>query len=772
MGERERASVVVVNDDPIQLRTISAILEKDGWNVIACEGAELALKIIDEQGPPDVIITDLHMPGIDGWRFCRLLRSPEYPQLNQIPILVISATFSGTDTHQVTIDLGANAFLEAPFKASVLKNYVKSLLAGKSPAFKKRVLIVESDSEQMRRLIRSFENNGYIVDVAGSLDEGRNHFKRNLPNVAVINYNLPDGKGDDLLKDIKNPDSMVIAILTTEDPSPGLALKFIREGADAYVHKPFEPEYLIDLCEKAYRERSLLRIEDILEDRTRKLSESESKFRSLFENCRDAIYISTKDGEIIDVNQAALNLFGYTKEEMLRLNVKDLLYTCPDGKSQDRRNTSEERKAESYYEDKLRKKDGSVIDCLISSSPCYNYDGTVIGYQGIIRDITLRKKMQSELLKIQKLESIGILAGGIAHDFNNILTAVLGNLSLAKIYAKSDERILEKLVEAEKASLRAKGLTQQLLTFSKGGEPVKKVVSLKGLLTDSSKFAPIDHNVSCKLTIPHDTWLVNIDEAQMGQVFNNIITNADQAMPAGGIIDINVENVNIEGDELTQIESGKYVKITFKDHGVGISKEDLHKIFDPYYTTKQEGCGLGLSSAYSIVKNHGGYITVESEPGRGSVFHVFLPAVEIEESRRETRMLVPERGAGKILIMDDEEIVRDIVENMLKYIGYRVVTANDGIEAIERYREAKELGEPFDAIIMDLTIPGGVGGKEAIKKIREFDPDVKSIVSSGYSNDPIMSHYEEYGFKGVISKPYRIEELSEVLYRVISGDPE
>jgi CheY-like chemotaxis protein len=383
--------------------------------------------------------------------------------------------------------------------------------------------------------------------------------------------------------------------------------------------------------------------------------------------------------------------------------------------------------------------------------------------------------MEQELQKIQKLESIGILAGGIAHDFNNILTAILGNISLAKMEANPKDEIYERLVEAEKASLQAKNLTQQLLTFSKGGAPIKKTESITEVIKDSAEFALRGSNVKCEFFIPNDIWPVEVDKGQISQVISNLIINADQAMPEGGIIKVRVENVAPVGAvrpcqpvaELP-IKDGKYVKIEIEDDGIGIPKEHLPKIFDPYFTTKQKGSGLGLATSYSIIKRHDGYIAVESELGVGTTFYIYLPASSkqiLTKKDAEERLIL---SKGRILVMDDEEVVRDVAGIMLKRIGYDVEFADDGAEALELYKKAEESGQPFDAVIVDLTIQGGMGGEQMIKKLLEIDPNVKAIVSSGYSTDAIMSNFKQYGFSGVVTKPYRIAELSETLYKVLT----
>lgn len=388
-----------------------------------------------------------------------------------------------------------------------------------------------------------------------------------------------------------------------------------------------------------------------------------------------------------------------------------------------------------------------------------------------VRDITERKQMEAEIQKAQKLESLGILAGGIAHDFNNIFTAIIGNISLAKMYAKPGLEMYDILTEVEKASLRAKNLTTQLLTFSKGGTPVKKLASVTKLIRDSANFALSGSNVRCEISMPDDLWPVEVDKGQISQVIHHLIINAQQAMPQGGIIRLKAENIAVGKGHYLPLNEGKYIKISLEDEGIGIPQEHLSKIFDPYFTTKQEGSGIGLATAYSIIKNHEGYITAESKLGVGTTFHIYLPASEEKIQLIKDTLTVSPVGSGRgnILVMDDDEIVRIVVDRMLGQCGYEAEFAEDGKEAIELYKKAKESGAPFDAVIIDLVIPAGMGGKEAIQKLLELDPDIKAIVSSGYSDDPVMSNYKEYGFKGALAKPYEITDLRQMLHNVTAG---
>jgi signal transduction histidine kinase/CheY-like chemotaxis protein len=390
-----------------------------------------------------------------------------------------------------------------------------------------------------------------------------------------------------------------------------------------------------------------------------------------------------------------------------------------------------------------------------------------IGQVTTITALQSRITEWNEMLRTQKLESLGVLAGGIAHDFNNILTAIMGNISLIKMGVSPGEKIFARLSAAEKASMRAVDLTQQLLTFSKGGAPVKKTTSVSDLIRDSASFALRGSNVNCEFRFPEEVLPAEVDEGQISQVINNLVINANQAMPEGGTIKISAEIISPGEEQRTSLPDENYVMITIEDHGTGISKEHLNNIFDPFFTTKQKGSGLGLAVSYSIIKNHDGCIDVESELGKGTVFRIYLPSSQKQISSRNEEEDEPIEGKGNILVMDDEEIVRVAIGEMLEDLGYTVTFARDGAEAITLYKRAKESGPSFDVVIMDLTVPGGMGGKEAVKELSAEDPEVKVIVSSGYSQNPVMSDYRKYGFVGVITKPYRIRQLSEEVDRVI-----
>jgi PAS domain S-box-containing protein len=390
----------------------------------------------------------------------------------------------------------------------------------------------------------------------------------------------------------------------------------------------------------------------------------------------------------------------------------------------------------------------------------------------IFTDVTERELLRNELLKMQKLESIGVLAGGIAHDFNNILTGVMGNLSYARLLLEPAHAARSPLEAAEKASKRAAELTRQLLTFAEGGEPVKRVMAVRRLINEAVALMLRGTKIRDEIRIEGAVRLIEADPGQMAQVLNNVIANAVQAMPGGGFLRVTAHNVRLDSANTLALAEGDYVRIAIADEGNGIPEEIRERIFDPFFSTKDTGSGLGLASAYSIVTRHGGHIGVESTAGKGTVCTILLPATD-KVLPVEPSGLVPANPIDRpqrrlpILVMDDEAIVRDLAATMLTHLGYEVRTCADGEAAIRLYEEALAAGAPYAAVLMDLTVPGGMGGLEASRRILALDGDVCLIVSSGYSHDPVMAEYQAHGFAGVLAKPYTMAELEQVLHAVL-----
>ncbi len=415
--------------------------------------------------------------------------------------------------------------------------------------------------------------------------------------------------------------------------------------------------------------------------------------------------------------------------------------------------------------------EGKTVLLSVNADPLgddkHNPRGCVI----TVEDVTERIRLEQEIFRAQKLESVGVLAGGIAHDFNNLLTGIMGNISLAQLELPPGGTIAETLADAEKAALQARELTQQLLTFSRGGRPIKKTLALGDLITNATQFTLRGSNVRAETSIPPDLWAVEADPGQIAQVFHNLIINACQSMPQGGAVRLAAVNLRSAGENGFPLPAGRYVRITVADHGDGIPPDNLAKIFDPFFSTKKGGTGLGLAVVYSVVRNHGGHIEVTSAVGDGTTFSLLLPATAVAAAPGPppTRICT---GSGTILLMDDEPVVRQVVSRMLTTLGYEVQATAEGSAAVALFRDSLAGGRPFDAVILDLTVPGGMGGAEAIRHLRAIDPDVKVVVSSGYSSDPVMSNYQDYGFDGVIAKPFQANSLSLVLRQALNGVPD
>ncbi len=381
--------------------------------------------------------------------------------------------------------------------------------------------------------------------------------------------------------------------------------------------------------------------------------------------------------------------------------------------------------------------------------------------------------------QIRQLESIAALSGGIAHDYNNLLTAIMGNISLAQEYAKSDCKLSELLGQALAASQIAKILTRRLITFSKGGHPTKKPSDIVGVIENTAAFSLSGSNILCELGPSNGTWSAYIDPQQIGQAIHNLMINAAESMPSGGTVFINFENTTTDSPN-SILAPGRYIDIAIRDQGVGIPAEHIEKIFDPYFSTKAKGAikgtGLGLSISHSIISNHGGEITVCSRVGTGTTFHVLLPAAEaaadlvqlVNAEEKSEISVQPVMGQGRILVMDDEAMIRELAGNILSHLGYDADFAEEGQCAVRKYQAALDASAPYDAVILDLTIKGGMGGQETIEMLKEIDPSVKAIVSSGYSDNPVIANYKQYGFCEVVAKPYEMVEFSQKLYRVVN----
>ncbi|MDH4320177.1 MAG: PAS domain S-box protein, partial [Desulfobulbaceae bacterium] len=506
-----------------------------------------------------------------------------------------------------------------------------------------------------------------------------------------------------------------------------------------------------------------------------RLSEERERLAITLRSIGDGVITTDTHGRVVLLNKVAEELTGWSQEEAAGqplatvFNIINQTTRQPCENPVDLILTSGKTIGLANHT-VLIARDGQERIIADSGAPIRDPKSQIIGAVLVFRDTTAQVMMERELLKAKKLESVGLLAGGIAHDFNNILMAILGNISLANQIIGKDHKALTLLTQVEKATQRAKRLTQQLLTFAKGGEPVKETASIQEIIVDSAEFVLHGSKIACNYDMDTDLWLVDIDKGQMSQVIQNLIINAMHAMPDSGTITVGGHNLaHLDNRDILLPPDKRYVKLTISDTGAGIPEEILDKIFDPYFTTKQGGSGLGLAITYSIISKHDGHIAAASTPGNGTTFTIYLPA-----SSREAVVAAADEdaptirgGKRKVLIMDDEEMIRDLSRSIFTHLGFAVELAKNGEEAVEIYRENMDTAAPIDLIIMDLTIPGGMGGKDAVQKVRELNPAVKVIVSSGYSNDPILAHYQDFGFQAALVKPYDLRELTRIITNLL-----
>lgn len=551
---------------------------------------------------------------------------------------------------------------------------------------------------------------------------------------------------------------------------------FEAGGSRYYYQSRYVPEFAVDNTVESV----LVIAHNItkLKEAENALAAEKERLSVTLDAIADGVVATDIDGKIALINPIAQKLSGWSEAEALGKTFDEVLLFKKEDKpiplnliTQRILQRGEAVASNGTSGDiRLISRNGSERIIEGKASPILTDDGgQMLGVVLVFSDVTNQRKIEDELQKTDKLDAVGILAGGIAHDFNNFLTAVQGNVALVKRSLKGNEAAAKHLTDAETACIHARSLTQQLLTFSRGGTPVKKVTLAGDLVRTSADFAVRGSQVRCECEIAPDLWPVEIDTGQISRVINNLVINAQQAMPGGGVIRIAAQNVRISHDTLGQqipLPAGNYIEITVQDQGIGIPKEYLSRIFDPYFTTKQQGNGLGLAVSYSIIRNHDGYVIVESELGVGSTFSIYLPSSLKDISRTETETIQMPTSKLKVLVMDDQELIVELIHDLLTEEGHAAVTAKDGVEAIARYLEAKESGQPFDVVIMDLTIPGGMGGKETMQRLLEIDSHTRAIVSSGYSNDPITANYKNYGFAAVVAKPFDLDELLQVIQDV------
>ncbi len=626
---------------------------------------------------------------------------------------------------------------------------------------------LETSEKKLRTLIETAPLGIQISDRNGRIimSNPAHHKILGIPAGRIVGMNIWDFVQDD---DEKKVLQKFYTSLFADQPEPKPYTVVNRTADGRAVHLQVDWSYMRDDKNEIYALCSF--INDISERVAAEeaVKASEQKFRSVLESCPEGVHLFTlkTDNSLIfsGANPAADTILNLDHSRLVGQKIEEAFPAIRDTEIPDRfRETC--RHGTSWRTEQLVYKRKKMVRTYAFTAFQTEPDRMAVFFQ----DITEKCRMEEEVLKIQKLESVGVLAGGIAHDFNNLLTAILGNISMARLFVRTDPlKVEERLEDAEKATIRSRDLTQQLLTFAKGGAPVKSAALIQDIINDSSSFMLSGSNVKCSLNIAEDVWPVDMDVGQISQVIQNLVKNADQAMPDGGTITINVDNILIDEGGSIPLPRGKYVHIQISDQGIGIPKKHLARIFDPYFSTKQDGNGLGLAASYSIIKNHDGLITCESGDEGGCTFHMYLPTAAQKPAVTIIHRDRSRRSGEKILIMDDDNDVLQVAVKMLQLMGYKTDSAHDGREAITKYEKAISAGDPFDGVLLDLTIPGGMGGKETLQQLLVLDAEVKAIVSSGYANDPILADYSAHGFQGVVTKPYDMEQLGQALHNLFA----
>ena len=794
--------ILVVEDSPTQAGQIEEALRRAGYASKLAYSAREALAIIAKEKPA-LVLADIVMPEMDGFGLCKSIKALD--GFSDVPVILLTQL---SDPREVIrgMECGADDFVVKPYNEQALLARIDAMLtAGRvaaSAAKGASIIVAEDSPTQAEQLKFMLEKRGYSVLVASNGQECLDLAVKEPPALIISDIVMPVMDGFELAYRVKNNErlSQVPVILITSLMDGNQTVQRPSVMADAFFTKPFDERalaakieallamsrktgdsssaievsfagesfaissgrkriltFLLSTYENAVKQNRQLietqkelrllneNLEERVLKRTVQLQESEANYRRLLETSADAIVVVGLDNTVFFMNRAAEELFGAKHEEMAGKRFFILISG-------------------------LGAKD---VELMKGGTKAYAEARTVPTTWGeesallaTFRETTERKRMEEELLKASKLESLGTLAGGIAHDFNNLLAAIIGNISVARFLTRDNDKLDKPLIDADNAAHRAKDLTMQLLTFSKGGLPLKKAIDLSDIIRESASFSILGFGTRCEVELPGSLPAVEADEGQISQVIHNLVINADQAMPDGGVIRITAGVAEGQGSG----REGRFLRILVSDTGNGIEEKNLSKVFDPYFTTKKEGSGLGLATVYSVVKNHGGFIELESRPGKGTTFSVYLPVTVKSPVSRETGNDIDlERGEGRILLMDDEEMVRDAAATILRELGYEVDFAENGVEALDKYGREMASSRPFDAVIMDLTIPAGMGGKEAVKRLLDIDPRARVIVSSGYSSDEIMSDFARFGFSAVIAKPYRIADLGRTVKSVIEG---
>ncbi len=628
-----------------------------------------------------------------------------------------------------------------------------------------KILIVDDQPVNLKVLVDFLRKQNYRLLVAENGQRALELAREQLPDIILMDIMMPDMDGFEVCKRLKEIESLAdipVIFITALGDMEDKTRAFNAGGVD-FIAKPFhEQEVLLRINTHLTLRRQQQRIE-----------QEKEMLAVTLRSIGDAVIATDVEGRVTLMNRMAEQFTGWPRNEAIGQPLSAVFHVV---------NEKSRELCENPAEKVLKKgniigfanptvliaRDGTERSIANSAAPIRDRSSNIIGVVLVSRDVTLENRLAVELEKTRKLEAIGLLAGGLSHDFNNILTGIVGAFGLAKLKLESDHPVYELMETGEKVAMQGARVTKQLLTFAKGGAPVKEIGSVYDVIKESCDMSIIGSSVVCRIDRVGKLWNTEIDKGQISQVIQNLVLNASQAMPEGGTVEVLCENHSHrpENSDDILLAAGDYIKVTVSDHGIGIPAEVISKVFDPYFSTKEKGNGLGLAVCHSIIKRHKGHIECKSESGNGATFTFYLPASAVKTTK-ETDITEFECGKGRILIMDDEAFILDVAASMLNLLGFEVDVVRDGNEAVQKYQQALQTTERYAAVIMDLTIPGGMGGREAAGKILAMDKDAVLVVSSGYSSDPVMAEYQKYGFRAAVAKPFNMEALRRAMVAVL-----
>lgn len=779
------SNILLVVSDETRHNALTRTLSNKSMALVTAPSAARCMEMVNDNNPPDLIIVDLHLGDLAGWQLCRVLRSEEFPETNATPILLLSHIFEATDLKSIARRLGANAVCALPYDPADLRTLTTRLLKDVPPITPPQALLVEDDPAVRKLITSGLKRQGYEVVTADSVGACRTLLDSVMPDVAIVDHMLGSANGHELLPLLQKLETPPIIIVITAVLDPALAIDYTHAGANAFIRKPFTVSYLTELIHKSDYERSLQRVEHIMEARTRSLYQAELMFHDLYNNAPVGYHTLNPDGVILSMNQTELDWLGYTPEELVNTHTIFDLQTPPSARKG--RSMFENLKTTGRLGDvelEFIRKDGSIMPVIIQSVLNRDPEGNMTYSRTIVRDISDQRQLEEQLRHAQKMESLGVMSIGIAHNFNNLLTPILVNASdlLAEFSPDSEQHeILEDIVDTTR---RASKLVAQLTALGRSGDPSMRHVNLSKLTRQTVNVLrkTLESSTQVNVQLTEKRAEITGNPELIEQVLLNLSFNARDAMPEGGTITLELETAEITEETISMsalADIGHYYVLSVSDTGVGISRDIQERIFDPFFTTKglANGTGLGLTTAYGIMRDHGGFIHLYSEPGHGSLFRLYFPIPmntpsEDASPGESVTVDAPDTDNGNvsggkecILIIDDENEVRRSASRILQKSGYSVLNAENGMRGLHIIRQALDgdvgpNGEQIviDLVILDVVMPG-MSGENVLEHLRKLSTNLPVLVASGYGNAERVLRFMDRGAQGTIAKPFDTRSL-------------